>query len=182
MLIGSVVLVLLSFAQIQTSILQGIGKTHIPTINMIIALIIKIFINYNLIAIKSINIKGAVIGSIVCYLLASILNHIQIKKYTGVKLDVKQIIIKPFIASVVMGLCAFVTYYGLRFGLIHIISSKYVLNAICTIMAIFIGAVVYCLVSILIKGITAHDLARIPLGKKLNAFLCRYDVFRRILE
>ena len=49
------------------SILQGLGKLIIPIKNLVIGAIIKIFINYILVSMPILNIKGAAIGSIVGY-------------------------------------------------------------------------------------------------------------------
>ena len=67
-----------SLLQITTSILQAYGRTVIPVVNMIIGGIIKVVINYNLVAIPGINIDGAPIGTMVCYFTVMARNMIWI--------------------------------------------------------------------------------------------------------
>ena len=51
-----------------TSMLQAIGKQNVPVINIAIGAVIKIIVNYILVGIPSINILGAPIGTLCCYL------------------------------------------------------------------------------------------------------------------
>ena len=177
MMIGSGVLVLISVVQIQTAILQGIGKTHLPTIHMIMALIIKIIINYNLIAVKSINIKGAVIGSAVCYCFAGVLNHISIMKYTKVSLAYKKVLNRPLIASLLMGVIVIGSYKVLEFLLHFLIPSSYLLNLVSLMIAILVGFIIFFISMIYIKGITPEDIKRLPMGNKINNYINRYSFF-----
>ena len=108
---GSVVLVLMSAMQIQTTILQSIGKLYTATLYSVVGIVFKIIANYFLIAIPSINILGAIGGSIIGFLIPIILNHRIIKKSLGVRLSLLVHAIKPFIASVVMGAAIFAVRY-----------------------------------------------------------------------
>jgi stage V sporulation protein B len=160
--IGSTVVVMMSLVQVQGAILQGVGKTHLPTINMVIALIVKVIINYNLIAIKSINIYGAVIGSMICYLLAALLNYFSIKKYVKVPVHYKSIFFRPLSVSLVMGVLVLLSYHGLQLLLSGSIASAYGLNLISTTISILLGGLIYFFGMIKIKGITGEDLKRLP--------------------
>lgn len=160
--IGSTVVVLMSLVQVQGAILQGIGKTHLPTIHMVVALIFKVIINYNLIAIKSINVNGAVIGSMVCYALAAILNHLSIKKHAGVEVYFKSIFFRPLSISLVMGVLVLFCYKGSEMLFSGIIASAYWLNLISVSLSIVLGGIIYLFGMIKIKGITAEDLKRLP--------------------
>ena len=111
-MIGSWTLILISFVSIQTAILQGLGKTYVPTIHMAIGLVLKVFVNYNLIVIPSINIKGAIAGSAVCYGFAAFMNYRSIKKLTGVRLSVKRIQ-QALTVSIIMGVLVYLIYNGL---------------------------------------------------------------------
>ena len=48
-----------------TSLLQAIGKERVPVYNMIVGAILKIIVNYIFVAIPSVNVKGAAIGTVV---------------------------------------------------------------------------------------------------------------------
>lgn len=80
-------IVFVSLLQITTSILQAYGRTVIPVVNMIVGGVIKVVINYNLVAIPEINIDGAPIGTMVCYCTVMLLNMFWIIKETKCKIQ-----------------------------------------------------------------------------------------------
>ena len=78
---------LLGLHQISTGILQGLGRTSIPVINMILAAAVKVFLSWTLTAIPTLGIKGAAMATVVDFGLAAVLNMIFIYKYTGFALS-----------------------------------------------------------------------------------------------
>ncbi|AND84996.1 oligosaccharide flippase family protein [Clostridium tyrobutyricum] len=158
---GSIVLVLMSVMQIQTTILQGIGKLYSATIYSVIGIACKIGINYILIAIPRINILGAVGGSIIGYLVPIILNHRMIKKSLSIHISMLGHAVKPVISSIFMGILVFFVYYVLDI-LIQLIRPGYIANAVSTIIAILIGALSYVFILAIIGGITKRDLNSMP--------------------
>ena len=62
------------------------GKQNIPVINFAIGLIIKIILTYILVSVKSLNIKGAAIATVITYVIVVTLDLVVTKKYTGAKL------------------------------------------------------------------------------------------------
>lgn len=158
---GSVVLVLMAIMQIQTTILQGIGKLFIATLYSVIGIVFKITSNYFLIAMPKINILGAVVGSIIGFAIPIVLNHRIIKKSLNLKLSLWIHSIKPIIASAVMGALAFGTYYilSLVLGYIH---KGYVTNTIATVIAIGVGGLTYGFGLVILGGIRRDDLNLMP--------------------
>jgi len=155
---GALILVLLSVLQIQTSILQGIGKIYVVTIYAIIGLIAKVIVNYIFTAIPSINIKGALLGNAVCYLLPLILNYITINRYLKIKISLFRHSIKPLFSSIVMGLLAYSVYYFI----IIIDINSYIVNLIAVVIAIFVAIFVYLYSLIIIGGIKKKDFDALP--------------------
>ncbi len=167
LMIGSWTLILISLVHIQTAILQGLGKTYIPTIHMAIGLVLKVFINYNLIVIPSINIKGTIAGSAACYAFAAFMNYRSIKKLTGVRLSVKRLFNRPLTASIIMGLLVFLIYNGLILMTDWLIESFFVQNIICCLIAMGAGALIYYLLMIVARGITEDEIRGFPKGDKI---------------
>lgn len=54
--------------------LQGVGKQFIPVINMCFGAVAKVVLTYWLTGIPEINVKGAAIGTVAAYIIASVLN------------------------------------------------------------------------------------------------------------
>ena len=162
MRIGAIVIVLMAVVQIQTSILQGIGKLYTATIFAVVGIVAKITANYFLIVRPDININGAVYGSIIGFSIPLILNHIMIRKTLEVKISLVSHAIKPIISSGIMGLIVYVVYTYLYKGLANVTSHYLISNAVSTFMAVIIGMYMYTYGLILIGGIRKQDLNAIP--------------------
>ncbi|CAB1245504.1 oligosaccharide flippase family protein [Clostridium sp. MT-14] len=158
---GSVVLVLMSLMQIQTTILQSIGKLFTATLYSIIGICVKIITNYFLISIPEINILGAVIGSTMGFIIPIALNHRIIKKSLNVRVSMLNHAVKPLAASAAMGIIVYVSYFLMHFVL-KFIKIPYLPNAISTVLSIAIGIVTYMYVLVLIGGISKRDLQSLP--------------------
>lgn len=150
--------IFLSTVQTLTGVLQGIGKQMIPVRNLFIGAIAKIILTYTLTGIVSINVKGAAIGTVVAYIVASTLNILAVKKYTGAKFDAKLTFIKPVAAGVVMSAAVWVSY-RIFYGFLG--------NTLSTALSILIGAAVYALMLFVTKAITNEEIKLLPKGNKL---------------
>ena len=65
---------LMSLSQPMTNMLQALDKAKIPLISLSLGAIAKLIANYILVAIPSVNVNGAVIGTIICYAVIVIIN------------------------------------------------------------------------------------------------------------
>ena len=92
--VGAISIAFLSFCQIVTGVLQGIGKIQVPVIGALLGAVVKIALNWILIRIPSINVVGAVISTDVCYLVASIFNVIMLMRYTKTRVNFSGVLIK----------------------------------------------------------------------------------------
>ncbi len=144
-----------------TGALQGIGKQTLPVRNLFIGVVVKLIITWALTAMPVFNIKGAALGTISAYIIASLLDLYALKKYSGVKLNVKLIIVKPFVSSLVMGVVVFLAYKGL----FAVLGS----NGTATILSVFIGIAVYVLMVLRTKTIEREEMMSISIGRKLAA-------------
>ncbi|HEY9060255.1 MAG TPA: polysaccharide biosynthesis protein [Pseudobacteroides sp.] len=157
---GSFILILMAIVQIQTSILQGAGKLYATTFYMIIGIVGKVVANYFLIAVPKINILGAVMGSMVGFLIPIALNIVLMKRTLNVGFNSASIL-KPAFSSIIMGLMVFVFYYGLN-TVLFFIRDSYLFNAVLLFASIIAGGGVYFTVLAYIKGLNKADLDIIP--------------------
>ena len=162
MTIGSVIIVLMAIVQIQTSILQGIGKIYTATFYAFVGIVVKITTNYILIAKPDININGAIYGSMLGFFIPMILNQRMIRRTLKVNVSVIGHAIKPIISSAFMGFIVLFTYKYMDIGLIDLTSHYVISNAVSTLLAIFIGIYVYAYVLVFIGGIRKEDLNSLP--------------------
>lgn len=158
---GSAILVFLAVMQIQSTILQGIGKLYTATFFSVIGIAVKILTNYFLIAVPQINILGAVIGSITGFSIPILLNHIIIRKSLKGGVNLLDHAFKPFLASALMGISVFLTYNVLRI-VFSLFAWNYALNAFAVIGSIVAGVYSYLYGLIIVKGIAKKDLEVIP--------------------
>ncbi len=150
--------IFLSTVQTLTGVLQGLGKPMIPVVNLFVGAVIKVILTYSLTGVNSINVRGAAIGTVAAYIIASLLNIMAVKKYTGVKFDIMLTYVKPVTSALVMSGIVWASYrvlYGF-FG-----------NALSTVIAVMIGGVVYCAMLFLTKSIKKEELKVLPKGAKI---------------
>ena len=162
---------LLGLQQVTTGILQGLGKTMIPVINLVVAAGSKIAVNWYLIAMPVFGIKGAAWATIADFGVAAILNIYFVNKYTGFLFNWSSFF-KAVISSFFMGI---VTLYAYNF-----INENVLSNTIATLVAITFGAATFFFVLTLVGGIEARDIERIPkIGTPLAKLLLSLKLLRR---
>lgn len=166
--VGSVSIIFLALAQIVTGMLQAIGRLRIPVIGAMLGALLKIPLNYFLVGIPEINVLGAVVSTIACYMAASVFDWYILSKTIKVKPDIMSIMIKPLICSVVMGLSCYVSYNFIT----YFISS----NTIATVFSIMVGVAVYFGYMLLIKGIKGEDIRHLPGGDKIFSVLKKHGL------
>jgi len=177
MLIGSWVIILNALIFVQTAVLIGTGKPHLPPVNLIAGMITKIILSYILIAIPSINVKGAILGSLLGYLMTCILNHISLKRFAGLAPNYSKLIWKPIFASLVMGISAYGIYHAAYFLFRILIHSKILLSDISLIIAVAFGACIYFIALLFLRAVNSDDILKLPFGAKLRIYLIKKRVF-----
>ena len=166
--VGSISIIFLALCQIITGILQGIGSLDIPVKGALLGAIVKIILNYFLIANPRINVLGAVISTTACYMVASFYNIKSFTNITKVKFNYTQSIIKPLIASTIMGIICIVVY---KLSIMILLG-----NNISTIISIIFGIFSYALILIFIRGIREEELSYIPMGGRIKKLLKRFNL------
>lgn len=163
----SVGILLLGLHQISTGILQGLGRTSIPVINMILAAAVKVFLSWTLTAIPTLGIKGAAMATVVDFDLAAVLNMIFIYKYTGFALSFSGVF-KPAVSAAAMGAAVY--------GVITLAVSW---GAWAILAAIAVAVPVYGGVLLAVGGIGKDDLESLPfIGHRLLAAGQKLGYFR----
>jgi len=157
--IGAVSIIFLSLTQITTGMLQSIGKVRIPVIAAVFGALVKIPFNYFLIAIPSINVKGAVISTIACYIVASGIDWMMLCRITKLKPDYKGILIKPLFSALLMGFSVYVSYYLSFFALGR--------NSVSVLVSVVFGIGVYFAFMAFTNGLNSEDVRQIPLVRRL---------------
>jgi stage V sporulation protein B len=159
----------LTILQTMTGILQGLGKTYLPVINLFIGIGVKVLFSIFLIRIPGINIQGAAFGTVACYAIAALLDVICVIKYAKAKLSVVQDFVKPVLATACMGLFVYLV-------MPHVASGEY--PRLMTIGVILAAVVVYLVFTFLVGAINQEDMAYLPGGKRLSAMMIRLKIWK----
>lgn len=156
--ISAVTIIFSVLAQTINGALQGLGRIMTPAITSTIGLIIKLIINICLIQIPGIGVYGAAIGSIINNIIAFALSYIVLVKTIKIDTKLSKYVIKPLIATILMGICS---YY------IYLLFASIISTRIATIIAILIAVLIYVLLVIIFKILDKEEIRMIPYGAKL---------------
>ncbi len=162
---------LLGIHQVTTGVLQGLGHTAIPVINMVLSAVVKIILSWVLTGMPELGIKGAAWATNADFGVAAILNIYFIYRYVGFAIDIRDTL-RTSVAAGVMGGFVLVVY--------DIVMSQTLHNSLATLAAIAVGGTVYALFLLLTGGVTGRDVERVPrVGAQLAQLLRRLRLLRR---
>ncbi|WP_369283155.1 polysaccharide biosynthesis C-terminal domain-containing protein [Oscillibacter sp. GMB15532] len=168
--VQGVACIFICLMNLTNAILQSYGKEKIPIYTMVAGGVTKIAMNYVLVGTPSINIMGAPISTLCCYLVIAGFNLYFVWKYSPEKPRYLQIFAKPAIASVAMGLSAWAAH-GILSRLLAGPGAGYLAGAAATLGAIAVAVVVYGILVLALRILRAEDLESVPHGKKLAKIL-----------
>lgn len=171
MKIMSVSVLFLTILQTMTGILQGLGKTYLPVINLFIGIGVKVLISIFFIKIPEINIRGAAFGTVACYAIAALLDVICVVRYAKARPRAFQDLLKPVFATVCMGLVVYLI-------MPHAASGAY--SRLMTIGAILIGIVAYAFFAFFFGAINQKDMQYLPGGDRIKSVLVRLGIWKAV--
>ena len=171
-LVSSFSIVLLGLHQVSTAVLQGLGHPKIPMINMILAAVVKVVLNWVLTAIPWLGILGAAWAPAADRGVAAVINLYFIWRYIGYRMELLQLVKTMFAAAVMAG--AVQIFYSF-------VMETFAVNAAATFGSVLVGVVVYIAALILVRGLLEEDMARIPyIGSLGIRFLRRIGIFHSV--
>lgn len=88
------------------SVLQTIGKSHYPIFISLFGGSVKLILNILLISIPQINICGAAISTVIAQGFICIWSLVVMARTTGLRIDVKNVLLKPLFSAVLCGITA----------------------------------------------------------------------------
>ena len=168
----SVGIFLLGIHQVTTGVLQGMGHTAIPVINMGIAIVFKVVLNWVLTAMPTLGIKGAAWATVADIGIAALMNMYFVNRYIGFAMNVKDLL-KPIIAAAAMGGVIYITY--------DLVMLETASNAAATMAGMLFGGIVYGAVLLLVGGVSERDINQIPkIGPRIAPILRKFKLFKRV--
>lgn len=149
--------------------LQGLGKIYIPAIALTIGVAIKFILNKILVPIPWIGATGAAFATAMCHAVALAIGYSVLRKNMKLDLTLTKFVIKPILATLIMGVCSYSVYMllgGINAG------------RLVTIIAILVAIIMYVLSVIALKIFTQEELLMIPYGNKLYKLLKKLGIYK----
>lgn len=166
--IMSVYAIAVIFVSISTplcSMLQAIGRADLPLKILTVGMIIKIGLNYVLVGIPEINVQGAGIGTLVCYVFVCVTSIILLCKKTGITINWMSVVLKPLMCGLMCAAAAYSSHGFLK----NVVNYK-----VATILSIGIAGIIYVLGLLLSRCLSSSDLSTVPGCKKIVKTLEKY--------
>ena len=166
----SLAVLLLGVHQATTAILQGLGKTLIPVINMGLAALLKIVLNWTLTAQPQLGIKGAAWATVADLGLAALLNCCYIWRYWNYSFNLT-ILSKTLTAAAVMGASILLVFK---------LSAYYQVDTgLSTVLSVLISLTAYSVCLLFFGAVKEQDIERIPwAGSYLKLVLTRLHILK----
>lgn len=149
--------------------LQGIGKIMVPAISLGIGMIAKLIVNLALVSNPMFGANGAAIGSVVCHMIAFSIAFTTLRKNIKLNLKVRNFLIKPILATIIMSICS-LFIYNLLLGIIS--------QAWATIIAIIFAIIVYVVSVVVLKILSKEEFYMIPYGQKVYKILEKLGIYK----
>ena len=151
----------------ENAILQASGREKLTMVTLITGGIIKIVINWFLVARRDINIYGAPVGTLCSYCAMAAMDYVFMCRTLSSRPRLLRVFSGPLAASALMGLTAW-GVYGLGARLLGQ-GRIGTLFAMC--VAIGAAVIVYLVTAIVFRAVTREDMKLIPGGEKIARIL-----------
>lgn len=165
----------ISLVSTTNALLQAIGKTWLPMISVICGAVALIIADVFLVTTNSVNIFGAPISTVLCYIIAYSLNTYFLKKSNINGVSPIKLFAKPFVAAV---LCGGVTFGVYRLTGMFIMGDGRIDNFIRLFLPGVAGVVAYSAILLAIKGITDKEVRLLPFGNRIAALLIKFKLLK----
>ena len=151
------------------TMMQAIGKIHVPVMMMAVGCAAKIAVNWAFVSVPSLNIKAAPLGNLCCYGITAIAGLILLIHFSGVKISFFRCFLKPLLGGTAAGLAARVVY-----DLMAPIFGK----RIPAMVGIIVAVLLYGICVLLFNFISREEMLTIPGLKKLVPYLDRHKLLK----
>lgn len=163
MMMMAVASYLMCFSIMTNSILPANGNERLPIYSILAGGVVKVIVNYALVGNPQINVYGAPVGTICCYLVVALMNLAFMKRHMDRPVRLSRILFRPALSCVAMGTAAWAVWS---------LTSRFIGSTlICFGLSIGAGVAVYAVLIIALRGITLEDMKLIPKGEKLARLL-----------
>lgn len=159
--ISSIGIVFIMIEQNINGALQGLGKVNVPVISLGVGVTAKLLINLILVRINPENfilggVAGAALGTVVCHIISMTISLIILRKNIDLDFKISKFIIKPAIATGVMGIVSFYIYKWLE---------CIIMQNIAIIVSIIFAVLIYVIIIFRIRVFDEEEIYMLPFSK-----------------
>lgn len=144
------------------SVFQAIGRADIPVKLMAAGAVLKLTMNYFLVAVPSLNINAAPYGTIACYFIIFIASLIILQNLLKIQINLITSLFKPLICGIICAAASYISYELLK----SLIKSQ-----ILCLISILIGGTIYLVFVLFLRIIAKNEVLLLPFGKKISETL-----------
>ena len=172
--IAAISIIFTALEQTVNGALQGIGKAFVPAFALSFGVVIKIILNLVLVSIpQEVCIIGGAVGAAfattICHIIAFFIGFKILRKNIKLNLNFKKFVIKPIIATLMMGICSFWVYNYL---------SGIIIEKLSIIISLVVAIVIYFLAIISLKIFNKEEISMIPFGAKIYFILEKIGLYK----
>ncbi len=146
-----------------SSMLQAVDRADLPVKLLVAAMALKLGVNWLLCGVPEINIYGAAVGTLVCYLFLTVSQFLCLRRAAGVRLSPVRLFLRPLLCAGLCGLSARACFSGLRPWLPEGGAGE----AAALAVSVLVGAVLYSVGLLLLGAVEKQDLKMLPSGQKI---------------
>lgn len=171
----SVGVVFISLLSTTNALLQAIGKTWYPMISVSAGALVLFATDIILVRNPSVNIYGAPIGTVLCYVTAYGLNSFFLKRHGIDGVSPVRLFAKPFIAALFSGISAYGVYSAVS---MLVLGDGRLANMLKLGVSGVIGVLVYAATLLIINGISEREIRLLPMGNRIAALLLKFKLLK----
>ena len=169
--IGSVSVIFSALSTITNGVLQAIGQAKIPLRNSAISLVLNVItVTLGSYFAPQFGVFNVLLASIVFAVCMCVLNALSLKKYLGHKNDFVNGYGKPLLASVGMGLVAWIVYYGMYIFV--------PIKILCLGVSVILAVLVYMILYVIVTKATKEQMRKLPMGNYMVKVLGKLHLLK----
>jgi len=173
---GSVIF--LTLYQTTAGILQGLGRTAEPVVNLLGGALVKLVLTWVLTAQPAWHIQGAAVATVAGFAVAALLNLRKVVVFTGLPLRPADTLLKPGFATLGMSAVLPLSLGWLEAGITGAGIGR--ASELATLLSVVVGVVVYAALLLLLGVVRRSDLEMVPrFGSRLATVAEKLRLLRR---
>lgn len=166
----AVTVIFYSISTITNAALQSIGRMNLPLISAGIALVVQTVVLVLLLRFTDLDVRALVLVSILYSVMIFAVNQYYLRRFLGIRQDVRRDYLQPFVCAALMGAAAKAVYYLVSMAaepMRNLPKGFYFRNLAATAAALLAAVLVYGYTMVRSGTIRRKDLLSMPKGQLL---------------